>query len=105
MNPNEIMQIFRDTAYVRMGGRPEEKQTAEYLLVKLLDMGLKGRIESFEVPLADIQEAVLEADGEIIPCKGYMCAGNADLEAPFYYLRSPDKGSLAQCREIGRAHV
>lgn len=98
MNSNEIIQIFKDTAFIRMGGRPEEKQTADYLCRKLADLGLKGRIESFEVPLADIQEAVLEADGEIIPCKGYMCAGNADLEAPFYYLRSPDKGSLAQCR-------
>lgn len=98
MNSNEIMQIFKDTAFIRMGGRPEEKQTADYLCRKLADLGLKGEIESFEVPLADIQEAVLEVDGQIIPCKGYMCAGNADLEAPFYYLRSPDKGSLAQCR-------
>lgn len=98
MNSNEIMQIFKDTAFIRMGGRPEEKQTADYLCQKLADMGLKGEIEPFEVPLADIQEAVLEVDGQIIPCKGYMCAGNADLEAPFYYLRSPDKGSLAQCR-------
>ena len=31
MNANEIMKIFEDTAYVRMGGSAEELKAAQYL--------------------------------------------------------------------------
>ena len=98
MNSDEIMEIFRDTAYVRMGGRPEEKKTADYLCGKAAQLGLKAEIEPFEVPLAVIRRAEFLADGESIPCKGYLCAGTATVEAPFYYLPSADRASLAQCR-------
>lgn len=98
MNSDEIMEIFRDTAYVRMGGRPEEKKTADYLCGKAAQLGLKAEIEPFEVPLADIRRAEFLADGESIPCKGYLCAGTVTVEAPFYYLPSADRASLAQCR-------
>lgn len=98
MNSQQMMQIFQDTAYIRMGGRPEEKKTADYLIGKLEELGLKAAAESFEVPLGDVEEAVLLADGENIPCKGYMCAGTAEVEAPFYYLRNTDAWSLQQCR-------
>jgi hypothetical protein len=37
-------------------------------------------------------------DGKVIPCRGYRCAGNADIEAPFYYLADKDPHSLSQCR-------
>ena len=98
MNSQQMMQIFQDTAYIRMGGRPEEKKTADYLIGKLEELGLKAAAESFEVPLGDVEAAVLLADGENIPCKGYMCAGTAEVEAPFYYLRNTDAWSLQQCR-------
>ncbi len=98
MNAEQIMQIFKDTAYIRMGGRPEEKQTAEYLCQKVKNLGLEATIEPFDVPMGDISQAVLTVDGEQIPCKGYMCAGCAELEAPLYYLRATDPWSLSQCR-------
>lgn len=98
MNADEIMQIFHDTAYIRVGGRPEEKKAAEYLCQKVAEMGLEAQIEPFEVPMGDIDEAVLEVDGRGIPCRGYMCAGNASVEAPLYYLRATDPWSLSQCR-------
>ncbi len=98
MDAKSIMQIFEDTAYVRMGGSEEELRTARYLKDKLEGMGLEAQIVPFEVPMARIQEAVFLADGVEIPCKGYLCAGNGELEAPFYYLRSMDKFSLSQCR-------
>ena len=31
MNAENIMKVFSDTAYIRVGGRPEEKKAAEYL--------------------------------------------------------------------------
>jgi len=98
MNSNAIMKIFEDTAYVRMGGSPEELRCAEYLRDKVAEMDLKAEILPFEVPMATMQEAVLRVDGVEIPCKGYLCSGNAELEAPFYYLRNNDKLSLSQCR-------
>ena len=98
MNSKQIMRIFEDTAYIRMGGRPEEKQTAEYLCGKISELGLEASMEPFEVPMGDVEEAVFQADGVSIPCKGYMCAGSGEVEAPFYYLRSTDACSLRQCK-------
>ena len=98
MNPNQIMKIFEDTAYVRMGGSPEELRAAEYLRDACAAMGAEAQIVPFEVQMATMQEAVFLADGESITCKGYLNAGSAEVEAPFYYLRSTDKFSLQQCR-------
>lgn len=98
MNAESIMKIFADTAYIRMGGRPAEKQAAEYLQKKVAEFGQEAVQEPFDVPLGDIEEASFVADGVQIPCKGYMCAGEAVLEAPFYYLRSNDAWSLRQCK-------
>ena len=98
MNSQDIMRIFEDTAYVRMGGRPEEKKAADYLRQKAAELGLEAREESFQVPMGDMEEAVFLADGVSIPCKGYMCAGSGEVEAPFYYLRNTDPWSLSQCR-------
>lgn len=98
MNSEEVMQIFVDTAYIRMGGREAEKKAADYLCDKVRAMGLEAHLESFEVPIGDIEEAVLEADGSEIPCRGYMCCGSGEAEAPYYYLRNNDPVSLAGCK-------
>ncbi len=98
MNTTEIMKIFEDTAYVRMGGSPEELRAAEYLKDCCAKLGLEARIEGFPVQMARIQEAVFEAGGVQIPCKGYLNCGSAEVEAPFYYLRSTDPYALKQCQ-------
>ena len=98
MDAKQIMQIFADTAYVRTGGSPEELRTAGYLRDKVAQMGLTARIVPFEVPMARMEAAAFLADGQAVPCKGYLCAGSADVEAPFYYLRGTDPYSLSQCR-------
>ena len=98
MDAKQIMKIFEDTAYVRMGGSMEELKAAEYLKDKCAEMGLKAEIQSFDVDMATMQQAVLTVDGVEMPCKGYLNAGTATVEAPFYYLRGTDKYSLSQCR-------
>ena len=98
MNAENIMKIFSDTAYIRVGGRPEEKKAAEYLRQQVVGFGMEATLEPFDVPLGDIEEAVFLADGVSIPCKGYMCAGSGEVEAPFYYLRANDTWSLRQCK-------
>ena len=98
MDAQKIMKIFEETAYVRMGGSTEELKAAEYLKACCAELGLEAAVEPFTVDMATIQEAVFLADGESITCKGYLCAGNAEVEAPFYYLRSTDPYSLSQCK-------
>lgn len=98
MNAEKIMKVFSDTAYIRVGGRPEEKKAAEYLRQQVAEFGLEAALEPFDVPLGDIEEAMLLVDGVSIPCKGYMCAGSSTVEAPFYYLRTNDAWSLRQCK-------
>ncbi len=98
MDAKQIMKIFEDTAYVRMGGSMEELKAAEYLKGKCEALGFNAEIVPFDVDMATIQEAKLVIDGEEITCKGYFNAGNAELEAPFYYLRSTDKYTLSGCK-------
>ena len=98
MKVTKIKKIFKDTAYVRMGGSPEELQAAQYIQGLCGELGLNAKLESFEVDMATIHQAVLTVDGQSIPCKGYLCAGSGEVEAPFYYLRNTDAYSLSLCK-------
>ena len=98
MDLNFVNRVLADTAYVHTGGSAEELKCAEYLQQTLAEMGLAATLEPFEVDMADMQLDTLIVDGEDIPCKGYLCAGDAEVEAPLYYLTGDDKGSLAACR-------
>ena len=98
MNAKEMMKILEDTAYVRMGGSDEELCCARYLVEQCARLGLDAKLESFQVDMAEMEEAVFVADGVSIPCKGYLGAGSGEIEAPFTYLRNTDPWSLSQCR-------
>ena len=98
MNTDKIMKIFEDTAYVRMGGSPEELKAAQYLKAQCEELGISAEIVPFEVDMATIKTATLYVDGAAVECKGYLNAGSGEVEAPFYYLRSTDPYSLSQCK-------
>lgn len=98
MNESQIMKIFADTAYVRTGGSPEELHCARYLQQQCADMGLEARLESFPVDMATIHQAQLLVDGVEISCKGYLCSGSGEVEAPLYYLRQNDPYALSRCQ-------
>ena len=98
MNKKKMLNIFRQTAYVRTGGSAEELRCAEYLVQQCRELGLEARIEGFPVQMANLQEATLTVDGKAITCKGYLCAGNAEVEAPLYYLSATDAFSLSGCK-------
>jgi len=93
-----IEKIFADTAYVRMGGSDAEKRAAEYLASVCRDEGFDARLEPFEVDMATIKHVKLTVDGKEIECRGYLCAGSGEVEAPLYYLTDDDKYSLSLCR-------
>ncbi len=99
MNATKIMTMLQETAYIRMSGTPEELKAAEYLKAQCEKLGLTAILEPFEVDMATIQTAKLLIDGKEVACKGYFCAGNGDVEAPLYYLRSTDAYSLSLCKD------
>ena len=98
MDVNQLKKYFLDTAYVRTGGSEEELRCAQYIKEQCEKLGGKAYLEEFEVDMADIKEAVLTVDGREITCKGYKMAGSSEVEAPFYYMPSDDKCSLADCK-------
>ena len=98
MNAKKIMKIFKDTAYIRMGGGAEELRTAQYLQEKCAELGLNASIEAFDVDMATMHRAELTVDGKSVVCKGYLNAGSGEIEAPLYYLRGTDAYSLSLCR-------
>ena len=98
MDSQKVTEILRQTAYIRTGGSEEELRCARYLVEQCAQLGLKAAIEPFTVPMAAIQEARLIIDGESIPCKGYLCAGSAEVEAPLYYMTGRDPYSLSLSR-------
>lgn len=98
MDAKQIMKIFEDMSYVRVGGTEEELQAARYIQAKCAELGMQAQIESFDLEMATMQEAEFLADGVSIPCTGYLCSGSGTVEAPFYYLRNTDPHSLSQCK-------
>lgn len=98
MDTLKIMNIFKDTAYIRMGGSQDELRCAQYLQQQCTQLGLKATIEPFEVQMATMKTARLVVDGQEITCKGYLNAGSGQVEAPFYYLTSTDAYSLSLCK-------
>lgn len=98
MEVNKIMQMLEDTAYYRVSGTEGELKAAEYLKERCEELGFEAHIEAFDVAMTDIKKAVLIADGKEIPCKGFRLAGNADIEAPLYYMPADDPASLAGCK-------
>ena len=99
MNAKELIQILEDNLYIRTSGTSEELRCANYIREKVSEFGCKAELWPFAVSMAEIQTAELTVDGISVPCTGYFCAGNWDVEAPLYYLRHDDEISLSQCKD------
>lgn len=98
MRAKMIEKIFRDTAYVRMGGSVEEKQIAEYIKGVCASFGGEAYFEEFDVDMADVKRAELYVDGVSIPCRGYLNCGSGEVEAGLYYYAEDTKRALEACR-------
>lgn len=98
MNTRQIRKILKDTDRVRVSGTVAEKETAEYLLAACQALGAAAHLESFPVPMAEIQSASLRADGREIPCKGYKHCAPGPVEAPLCYLPSTEPAVLPQAK-------
>ena len=99
MNQRALKKIFLDTDYVRRSGSPEELRVAEYLKARCEELGVPARLESFPVPMAEIEEARVFADGKEIPCRGFFCCGSGEVEGELYYMPGTDKVSIAGAKD------
>lgn len=99
MNTRALKKIFRDTDYVHRSGTPEELQVAEYLKARCGELGAAARLESFPVPMAEMEEAHVYADGREIPCKGFFCCGSGEEEGELYYMPGQDPVSIAGAKD------
>ena len=99
MNTRALKKIFRDTDFVHRSGTPEELQVAEYLKARCEELGTAARLESFPVPMAEMEEAHVYADGREIPCKGFFCCGSGEEEGELYYMPGLDPVSIAGAKD------
>ena len=99
MNARAMKQIFRDTDFVHRSGTPEELKVAEYLKSRCEAMGVAARLESFPVPMGEIEEAHVFADGREIPAKGCFCCGSGEVEGELLYMPALDKVSVAGAKD------
>ena len=79
MTPKSIMKIFRETAYVRMGGSAEEKRTARYIADRCTRLGLNAKIEEFPVDMATLER--LKGDNQVLSSYEIVMPKLADIPA------------------------
>ena len=99
MNARALKQIFKDTDFVHRSGTPEELRVAEYLKAHCEALGAAVRIEAFPVPMGEIEESHVYADGKEIPAKGFFCCGSGEVEGELYYMPAQDKVSIAGAKD------
>ena len=99
MNTRALKKIFLDTDFVHRSGTPEELQVAEYLKARCEELGAAARLESFPVPMAEMEEARVFADGKEIPCRGFFCCGSGEAEGELYYMPGLDPVSVAGAKD------
>ena len=83
MHAKEYQQIFKDTDFVHASGTPEELRVAEYLKARCEALGVSAHLEAFPVPMGEIEDAHVYADGKEIPAKGLSCCGSGEIEGEF----------------------
>lgn len=98
MTEEKILKILKETDYVRTGGSPEEMKCAEYLRKCCNELEVEARIEDFEVQMSHMKDAKLVADGEELPCRGYLCCESGSVEAPLYYMPGNDRAAIAAAK-------
>ena len=99
MTKEQLRKIFVETDYVHTSGTDEETRAAVYLKSACEALGVSARIEPFRVPMAEIREASVTADGREIPCRGFACCGSGTAEGELYYMPGQDPVSVAGAKD------
>jgi len=99
MTAEQLKRIFEETDYVHTSGTPEELRAAEFLKSRCGETGVSARLEAFRVPMAEMEEASVLADGTEIPCEGFRGCGSGTAEGELYYMPGQDPVSIAGARD------
>ena len=99
MELTELKRIFDDTDWVHRSGTNAEKRAAEYLKGRCEALGVRAWLEPFNVPMGEIEEAEVLADGRSIPCRGLSCCGSGSAEGELYYMPGLDPVSIAGAKD------
>ena len=99
MTEAQLKEIFVATDFPHTSGTPEELRVAEFLVSRCEALGVPARLESFRVPMAEMESCSVTADGRDIPCKAFYGCGSGDVEGELYYMPSVDPVSLAGARD------
>ena len=99
MTEAQLKEIFVATDFPHTSGTPEELRVAEFLVSRCQALGVPARLESFRVPMAEMESCSVTADGRDIPCKAFYGCGSGDVEGELYYMPSVDPVSLAGARD------
>ena len=99
MELTELKRIFDDTDWVHRSGTEGELRAAEYLKGRCEALGVSARLEAFPVPMGEIEEAEVLADGKSIPCRGLSCCGSGSVEGELYYMPGQDPVSIAGAKD------
>ena len=99
MTEAQLKEIFVATDFPHTSGTPEELRVAEFLVSRCQALGVPARLESFRVPMAEMESCSVTADGRNIPCKAFYGCGSGDVEGELYYMPSVDPVSLAGARD------
>lgn len=96
------MKFLKEIEYVRTGGSKEELKAAKMIESYIQELGLKSRIEEFNVQAAKISKATLEVTKpykQKIDCLGYFNCGSGTITKELYYLRDKEsKEDLANVK-------
>jgi len=99
MDHSKMKRIFIDTDFVHTSGTPEELKVAQYLKACCEELGVRAWIESFPVPMAEMESCEVLADGRSVPCKGFYCSGSGTVEGELYYMTGSDPVSIEAARD------
>jgi len=94
-----LHEIFTRTDFAHESGTPEELQVAQYLKEECEKLGVPAAIEGFRVPMANIEEAHVYADGKEVPCKALRCCGSGTIEGELHYMPGTDPLSIAGAKD------
>ncbi|MBO4384789.1 MAG: Zn-dependent exopeptidase M28 [Clostridia bacterium] len=99
MDRDGMLKIFTDLDCVHRSGTAEELAAAEYLKNECEKLGVSARVEAFPVPMAEIEEAHVYADGVEIPAKGLFLCGSGEAEGELYYMPATDRVSMSKAKD------
>ena len=89
-------KVIEELGFERLAGTEGERRATEILSNHIKDLGLKPKLESFDLVTFDPGEAKISIDGKDFPAVPYGLNENAVIEGEFIYL---DNQEIINCNK------